>query len=192
MKTREQWLQRAAKALAPRFKAAGYALPAAHVSTGFPHRSSLTAKKRRIGECWDNSVSGDKRAHVFISPVLSNVVDVVATLTHELVHVTVGTAAKHGPVFRKCAVGVGLEGKMTATGANAELAAWITGPLVKKIGAFPHPTFNPRLATRIKDGTRLIKCECPNCGYIVRTTHKWLEMGTPICPCDGETSMVAA
>jgi hypothetical protein len=35
-----------------------------------------------------------------------------------------------------------------------------------------------------KQSTRMVKCECPDCGYIVRTTRKWLEEGAPICPCN--------
>lgn len=38
-----------------------------------------------------------------------------------------------------------------------------------------------------KVGSRLVKCECSACGYIVRTTNKWLEeSGAPICPCNKE------
>lgn len=29
---------------------------------------------------------------------------------------------------------------------------------------------------------RLLKVECPTCGYVVRTTRKWLDRGAPICP----------
>lgn len=32
-------------------------------------------------------------------------------------------------------------------------------------------------------GSRLLKCECPGCGYVVRTTKKWIETGVPTCPC---------
>ena len=32
-------------------------------------------------------------------------------------------------------------------------------------------------------GSRLIKCECPRCGYVARVTRKWLTRGTPRCPC---------
>jgi hypothetical protein len=39
-------------------------------------------------------------------------------------------------------------------------------------------------------GSRLLKCECPGCGYVVRTTAKWLAVGTPVCPC-GETMEAA-
>lgn len=37
-----------------------------------------------------------------------------------------------------------------------------------------------------KQGTRLLKCECPECGYTVRVTQKWLDIGNPICPEHGE------
>lgn len=32
-------------------------------------------------------------------------------------------------------------------------------------------------------GSRLLKLECPNCGYVVRTTQKWLDTGLPSCHC---------
>lgn len=42
------------------------------------------------------------------------------------------------------------------------------------------------LRTSAKAGTRLLKCECPACGYTVRTTQKWLDVGLPVCPCGEE------
>lgn len=34
---------------------------------------------------------------------------------------------------------------------------------------------------------RLLKVECPTCGYIARVTRKWLDArGAPICPTDQE------
>ncbi len=33
----------------------------------------------------------------------------------------------------------------------------------------------------------MVKAECSACGYIVRTTAKWLDsLGAPLCPCNGE------
>lgn len=32
---------------------------------------------------------------------------------------------------------------------------------------------------------RHLKCECPRCGYTVRTSRKWLlQAGAPVCPVD--------
>jgi hypothetical protein len=37
------------------------------------------------------------------------------------------------------------------------------------------------MATR-KQTTRMLKATCPKCGYAVRTTRRWLELGAPLCP----------
>jgi hypothetical protein len=43
-----------------------------------------------------------------------------------------------------------------------------------------------------KVGSRLIKCECSECGYVVRTTQKWLDdAGAPLCPCNENAMEVA-
>lgn len=36
-----------------------------------------------------------------------------------------------------------------------------------------------------KQTTRMLKCECPQCGYTVRTTRKWLDVAVPVCPVHG-------
>lgn len=41
-----------------------------------------------------------------------------------------------------------------------------------------------------KQGTRLIKASCSECGYTVRVTQKWLDVGPPHCPVHG--AMAAA
>jgi hypothetical protein len=41
-------------------------------------------------------------------------------------------------------------------------------------------------------GSRLLKCECGECGYVARTTQKWLdEVGAPLCPCNHAAMEVA-
>ena len=34
-----------------------------------------------------------------------------------------------------------------------------------------------------KQGTRLKKVECISCGYVVRITQKWIDIGLPVCVC---------
>lgn len=41
-------------------------------------------------------------------------------------------------------------------------------------------------SSKTKEGTRLLKCQCPECGYVVRTTQKWLDVGVPTCACGTE------
>ena len=110
--TREEWLLNAVGEMTALFSRNGYAVPAVRVTCGWPSRSALAAKKRRIGECWDNSASSDGVNQIFISPCLDDVAGpsgVLSTLVHEVVHAVVGIKAKHGKLFRKCAEAVGLE-----------------------------------------------------------------------------------
>jgi hypothetical protein len=188
IETREQWLQAAVEKMAVAFKVAGYTVPPVQVSTGWPSRSALSKKRRRIGECWDASTAADKRAHIFISPILE--IDdltqgVLPTLVHEVVHAVVGCKAKHGPFFRKCALAVGLKGKMTATEAGPELQESLK-TLSASLGAYPHGVLKPGEGkTKKSDNCRMVKCECGTCGYTARTTRKWLdEVGAPLCPCN--------
>jgi hypothetical protein len=79
---------------------------------------------------------------------------------------------------------MGLEGKATATVAGEEFAEWARG-LDAKIGSYPHVGLVP-LSTMKKQSTRMIKLEGRCCGYVARTTRKWLDFGVPSCPCGNE------
>jgi hypothetical protein len=197
--TREAWLLAAVEQMKPLFTKNGYTVPAVRVTCGWPSRSALSAKKRRIGECWDSAASTDGLHQIFISPCLGDNEDVggsgpggvqgtLATLVHEVVHAVVGIKNKHNKVFRKCAESVGLEGKMTATTASpflmAEFAVWLTS-----LGEYPHAKLDMLKSPVKKQGTRLHKCECAECGYTVRVTQKWIDVGLPLCPQHGELQL---
>jgi hypothetical protein len=69
---------------------------------------------------------------------------------------------------------------MRSTTAGPEFVAW-TEALFKRIGPYPAGY----LVDQPKQGTRMLKCECPTCGYIARVSQKWLSLsGPPICPTD--------
>jgi hypothetical protein len=182
--TREQWLETAVRLMEPLFKNKGYEVPGVRVSCGFPSKGALAMKKPSIGECWYKESTVDGIAQLFISPFLRDHVEVIGTLVHEVVHAVCGAKAKHGAQFKKCAVAVGLEGKMTATVAGKELIEMIEG-WMKDLGAYPHQGLKPGTKPEEKQTTRMVKCECEECGYAVRTSRKWLdEAGAPLCPCN--------
>jgi hypothetical protein len=109
---------------------------------------------------------------------------VLATLVHEVVHAVVGNEAGHGATFKRAALKVGLTGKMTSTSAGDDLkqriAAWMSC-----LGSYPHAKLSAM--SRTKQATRMIKCECGECGYTARTTAKWLDtVGAPLCACNSE------
>lgn len=180
---RQVWLEQATHDLRPVFAAEGYTVPAnIRVSIGWPKGSR--GSKRAIGQCWDKSAVTDDHAEIFISPELGRKtagegVRILGVLAHEMAHAILGTKAGHKSAFKKCAYSIGLEGKPTATTEGEKFKAWAR-PWLERNGEFPGGAINT--SSKPKQTTRLIKCECGECGYIVRTTEKWLEeRGAPHC-----------
>jgi hypothetical protein len=186
--TREGWLAAAVRVIEPWFdQHGGYGVPSVRVACGWPSVGGTAAKKRRIGECWAREAATDKTCQIFISPWLIDVTSeqgVLATLVHELVHAVVGNKEGHNKVFGKCARAVGLAGKLTATVAGEALKSEIE-KWAEQLGEYPHARLDSFKSPAKKQTTRMIKCECGDCGYVVRTSRKWIdEIGAPICPCN--------
>ena len=176
--TREQWLTDFANNYL--WELIGGKIPAHRISVGFPSKSATSRKRRRIGECWPAEATSDKTFEIFVSPLL-NVFDSCHVLLHELIHAAVGLKCGHKGPFMSTAKRVGLEGKMTATKPGAELSKKLN-EWIKDSEEFPGTQlkFIPKDK---KQGTRLIKCECEECGYVCRVTRKWIdEVGPPCCP----------
>lgn len=171
---REDWLTEMIAALRGRFESAGAKLPEGiKVSCSWPKGSA----QKVLGQYFE--IEG-RAPEVFISPKLDSVDEVGGTLVHELVHAAVGHAAGHGPAFRKVALAVGLEGKMTSTVAGEALKADLE-ELGREIGDYPHLKI-PVLPGAKKQTTRMHKAECGSCGYTVRISQKWIDLGVPECP----------
>lgn len=182
---RETWLEGATRALRPLFESKGHPYPATpvRVSCSLPSKSALSAKARRIGECWSPSASKDGTTEIFVSPTIDDPVEVLEILVHELVHYVVGVEHGHRKPFGKCARAVGLEGRLTSTHAGSDLRLTLKR-IAERLGAYPHAAL--RGSNRPKQSTRLVKVSCPECGYPVRVTRKWLDgVGAPCCPAHG-------
>lgn len=189
--TREDWMVAAVELMAGLFEKVGYKVPKVRVSCGWPSSGGLGQKRKTLGQHWAPEASVDNRSQIFISPWLENKGEcgVLPVLAHEVVHAVVGNDAKHGKVFRKCAEAIGLTGKMTSTVAGAELmekiSKWQT-----VLGEYPHGKLDPKKSPVKKQTTRMIKMECPECGYVARTSRKWLEeVGAAHCPAHGEMTV---
>ena len=180
--TREQWLNAALLHVARRIAdKTDSQLPVdCRVSVGFPGGGSA---RKRIGECWPRARSADKVNEIFISPVLREPAQMLDVLVHEAIHAVDDCQHGHKAAFKQLATAVGLVGKMTATSAGPALQVWIADTL-KALPPLTHGALS--LDGRTKQGTRMLKLECADCGYTVRTTAKWLDMGTPTCCCGGD------
>jgi hypothetical protein len=181
--SRETWLTKMTDLLRPDFIEAGVTLPEKiRSSCGFPSKSALADKTRRIGEAWSCENSEDQSFETFITPLIGDAVEASAVLVHELIHCAVGLECGHKGLFKTVAKRIGLEGKMTATVAGAELKVRLEA-LVAKIGSYPHAKLVASNRPK-KQGTRMLLVRCPKCGCICRMTRKWVDgAGCPICAC---------
>lgn len=187
---REAWLEAAVQNIRPLFLGHGYTLPEIRISVGWPSSRGLSGKKRVIRECWAGHVAADGKPQIFISPLLDEVVTaggVLATVVHEVCHVAAGHEAKHGPKFVKVMKKLGLEGKPTSTLAGDDLLIRFQS-MLEALGPFPHSKLVPVKEIK-KQTTRMRKCECDTCGYLVRLTQKWADVGVPSCPLPGHGAL---
>lgn len=186
--TREAWLKAAEGIMAHWIRVEGYVYPdKTRVSCGFPKKGK--GRGTPIGQCWDTSVSGDGTYEMFISPSIGDPSRACDILLHEMVHAAVGLDAGHGKPFGKLARALGLEGKLTATVAGADLKELIADKVLAELGPYPHAALGADEGggkTTPKAKTYLIKLECPECEYPAYTTRKWLDSdGAPVCPSCG-------
>ena len=187
--TREQWLERAAvlmrESLIPELQ--GHRC---RVSCDWPHKAAVTRRARRVRECWYPEHSTDDTSHnLFISPAPQNPIEVLETLAHELMHVAVGPKVGHKGAFIKIAKSIGFKAPWTSTPASSALIERLNG-LPVNLGPYPHAAIDK--SGRKKQGTRLLKVVCPECGYTIRTTSAVVDTGLPTCVCGTEMELAAA
>src|SRR5262249_11715716 len=163
--TREEWLGALVDALRPTFAELGYPLPERiRVACGWPSKSALSSKAKRIGEAWSAKCSADGAHETFLSPCLADPVEGGAVLVHELVHHAVGVEHGHKGPFTRCAKAIGLVGPMRATTAGPELTRRLHA-LAESIGEYPHGALVAGNG-RKKQTTRMLKVTCDECGCI--------------------------
>jgi hypothetical protein len=180
---REGWLTELAEALRPTFKAWGYTIPKYRISCSFPSRRALSVNKRVLGQCFASAVSTGDIHELFVSPVEDDPIVVAGIVVHELGHAAVGTEHAHKAPFRAFMKASGLAGKPTATVVEKGSDLYrLLSVLTKPLGPYPHQRLNASSLPK-PQGTRLLKVECPKCGYVCRVTRTWLDVGVPTCPC---------
>ena len=179
---RETWLNLMIDKSVPLFDDAGFKISDIRdklkVSCSFIQGSRGSKLKNAIGVHYNPSVSADGFHEMMIQPSISDSVQAVGVLIHEMVH-SIQThlyhdkngflnVKPHGKEFRKIALAVGLEGKMTATTESPELKV-IIEKWIAELGEYPHAkmTLND---SRKKQSTRLLKLTCEHCGFIARAS----------------------
>lgn len=181
--TREAWLLFAVNAIEPIFLERGFKIPKVRVSCGIP---STSKRGSAVGQCWGSNSSSDGFNEIFITPIYDKPIDILDTLTHELVHAVDDCEHKHGKEFKRIATTIGLEGKMINATAGQKLRKRleeISSNLLKKYGNYPHSAMIFPIAKKSENRLNP-KAVCPKCGFTVTLSLKYLGYGPPICPKD--------
>jgi predicted SprT family Zn-dependent metalloprotease len=184
--TREHWLNATVDAMRPVFNSRGFPLPdKIRVSVGF---TSKGARGKRIGECWSSTMSKDAHVEIFLDPIKNATpLDLLNVLTHELVHAwQAGEGRKlgHRKDFKRCGEAMNLEGKAASMAGGNAWKVWAQ-PILEALGPCNYGALLSAPLEKKKQTTRMVKCECPVCGFTFRTTAKWLEGKSYLtCPDD--------
>ena len=172
--TREQWLEQATSLLNEQvFKPVGLQVPHdVKISCGWPVSGGASAKQATIGQCFARSASKAGINEIFISPKLAQADRVLDVLAHELIHAIDDCKNGHKAPFRKMALAIGLEGKMTATTASEQLKERLHA-LCATLGDYPHSEID--YSNVKKQNTRMKKVHCTNCDFAFRANKSQIE-----------------
>lgn len=175
--TREEWLTAAIQMI----RAHAPIPSCVRVACGFP---STFTRSGTLAECWPNQSSADGTWEILISPTVAEPVAVFTLLLGQALHTLPGAASITSTTWRDACANAGL-----APADEAWKTLQATPDLtdifpVIDLGPYPHA----EIVTGAKktQGTRMLKLTCPTCGYVIRTTAKWLATGVPQCH-DGDT-----
>jgi hypothetical protein len=153
--SREDWLHTAYAHVEAHAKLAGIDIPSIRLSVGYGFAG------RRNTKGWEVvKKTRDNVPQAFVSPTLDDAADVLPALI-----------AATGKIAGKD-VAAGLEAIWTIAGSE----------VAKAMGKYPHAAAND-LKTNKPQTTRLLKVVCPACGYVVRVSAKWAQVGMPKCCC---------
>jgi hypothetical protein len=142
--TREEWLNKAKEILIDSVFS-GIDVPEnIKVSCGFAGvgkpKKMAGFKVHVLGVCCPSEFSTGGFTEIFIDPVLDESSRVLDVLVHEMIHAILGSGKGHGKEFKKIALSVGLEGKMTSTVAGENLKVKLDN-IVEEIGEYPHKAY---------------------------------------------------
>ena len=137
----------------------GLPLVEVRVSCGWPVRGGVALRRRVIGQCFAPTVCQDGKPQIFISPTLSDGVEVLGTLLHELIHASVGCQHGHKKVFSQAARAVGLAGSPTATVVGEQMRPLLVS-YIERVGPYPHASIQPQLKAKVGSRLRLYQCGC--------------------------------
>jgi len=155
-----------------------YERPKYRISVGFPKHSR---SGKAVAVCFPRASSSDDLNEIFVTPERDDPMQVLADLLHELIHSIDDLESGHRNFFAHVARKAGLEGKLTSTYAGEGLLKTLS-EYALLLGDYPH---HKMTITHKKQTTRQLKLSCTECGFVMRTSQKWMDCIEPTvaaCP----------
>ena len=183
---REAWLTEAAQfilddIIKPQMPQGWHPATDFRVALGYAPRS--TARSKTIAVCIASAASADGVNEIFVTPAIDDSIDILAALSHEMIHYSDDCESGHKNHFARLARAIGLEGKLTSTTAGEVLTQQLQD-IVATLGYIPHGKIDLGKA-KAKQSTRMIKVACPadECGFSYRTSQTNIDKITDfLCP----------
>lgn len=189
--TREAWLAAAAVELSAIIRdRSGLECPAVRIGVGWP---AAGRRSNVLGECWVSKAAGDGINEIVIRITATSPTEVLAILTHELIHAALDCQGKHSGAFKRAHGALGFVGSAKGSEPGGELDATLVR-VAEELGAYPgaqglNVPGKGASSAGDKQTTRMIKVECDTCGFTFRASRQWLDRAAGLrCPdadCEG-------
>lgn len=106
---------------------------------------SKGASAKAIGVCVDPVCAKDGTTHIFVIPTQDNAMNILGTLTHEMIHAIIGVDAGHKAPFREVVKKLEMSKPMTSSHPVPETALWkALEEILAGLGPYPHAAMVPR------------------------------------------------
>lgn len=193
--TREGWMLAAAarmRELVFTTEDVDFVVPEFRVSVGWPKGKRSTTNV--IGECFNTANFEDKVPQIYISPILEDPLEILGCLAHEMIHALDDCQNGHRGHFAYVFKRIGMVGKKTQCEIGEDLKL-VMKTIIEELGEYPHSKMGRGSGKKSgpkKQASRMFKVKCPNadCGYVVRASRMWMELGFPTCVCGTEMAEV--
>lgn len=164
---RERWLTEAAGYIADDLIAqhAQLTAPTVRLSIGQP-----TGSTTAVGQCYPRSRSTDNTNHIFISPSLSDSLEILRVLTHELIHAYLDCQDGHKGRFRSIALAVGFTPPLTSINTTEALDSALIG-YIDLLGPIPHARLDTTPQKRQRGRQLKVFCSNDACGFKFHTSR---------------------
>ena len=184
--TSDEWLTEATDRVlrAEIYRRAYITVPPVRVSVGFGTRGLANGT---LAQTLPRAMSLDGVNEIYIRPTLHDPTEVLTVLTGELIRAAFDGKAPNGKRVEAALANMGIAMQRISNAvrlyATTQLEADLRA-LAESLGDYPRANgLDITAATRVKQTTRMIRCECTGCGFLFRTAQSWVDkVGGLTCP----------